>query len=45
MGNKITAKDTRAEVVNKRNVLSASVASYIKKAEVMVGKTSAGKFL
>ena len=33
VGNKINATDTHAEVVNKRNVLSASVARYIKKAE------------
>lgn len=31
LGNKITSKDTPAEVVNKRNVLSLSVASYVKK--------------
>ena len=45
VGNMILASDTHAEVVNKRNVLSASVARYVKKAEVMIGKTSAGKFL
>lgn len=44
VGNKITSKDTPAEVVNKRNVLSASVARYVKKAEVMIGKTSSGAF-
>ena len=44
VSNKIVASDTHAEVVNKRNVLSASVARYIKKAEVMIANTSAGAF-
>jgi hypothetical protein len=42
VGNKVTAKDTPAEVVNKRNVLSASVARYVKKAETMIAKTATG---
>lgn len=42
VGNKINATDTHAEVVNKRNVLSASVARYIKKAERMIISTSRG---
>lgn len=42
VGNKIEASDTHAEVVNKRNVLSASVARYIKKAEVMIANTLNG---
>jgi hypothetical protein len=44
VANKMAASDTHAEVVNKRNVLSASVARYVKKAEVLIGKTSSGAF-
>jgi len=42
LGNKILSKDTHAEIVSKRNVLSASVARYIKKAEVMIDRTAKG---
>jgi hypothetical protein len=45
VGNKISACDTHAEIVNKRNVLSASVARYIKKAVMMSANTSTGQFL
>lgn len=44
VGNKISGTDTHAEIVNKRNVLSASVARYIKKAEKMIVNTSLGCF-
>lgn len=44
VGHKMAPKDTHAEVVAKRNVLSASVARYIRKAEVMIANTSAGEF-
>jgi hypothetical protein len=44
LDNKITSKDTPAEVVNKRNVLSASVARYVKKAGVMIATTGNGKY-
>jgi hypothetical protein len=44
LGNKISASDTHAEIVNKRNVLSASVARYVKKAETMIYKTRLGSF-
>jgi azurin len=42
--NKILSKDTHAEIVSKRNVLSASVARYVKKAEVMIDRTTKGSF-
>jgi hypothetical protein len=42
LGNKIAATDTHAEVVNKRNVLSASVARYIKKANEIINNTEIG---
>jgi len=45
VGNKIGVQDTHAEVVNKRNVLSASVARYFKKASVMIKNTSAGMMI
>lgn len=45
VGNKIAASDTHAEVVNKRNVLSASVARYIKKAEVMIANAALGQLI
>lgn len=44
LGNKIKSTDTHAEIVNKRNVLSASVARYLKKAEIRVENTSNGLF-
>lgn len=44
VGNKMSPSDTHAEVVNKRNVLSASVARYIKKAETMIANTVLGEF-
>ena len=44
LGNKIKSTDTHAEIVNKRNVLSASVARYLKKAELRVENTSNGLF-
>lgn len=44
VGSKISASDTKAIVVNKRNVLSASVARYIRKAEEMIAATSLGEF-
>jgi hypothetical protein len=43
VGNKISNKDTHGELVSKRNVLAASVARYVKKAEVMIASTSAGE--
>jgi hypothetical protein len=45
IGNKMAATDTHAEVVNKRNLLSASVARYIKKADVMIANSAAGCLL
>ncbi len=45
VGNKLAATDTHAEVVAKRNVLSAAVARYIKKAQTMISCTSSGQFL
>lgn len=45
VGNKINATDTHAEVVNKRNVLSASVARYIKKAETMIANAALGQLI
>lgn len=42
---KISASDTHAEAVAKRNVLSAAVARYLKKAEVMINNTTNGKLL
>ena len=45
VSNKIAATDTHAEVVNKRNVLSASVARYVKKSDLLISGTAAGKFL
>jgi hypothetical protein len=44
VGNKMSPSDTHAEIVNKRNVLSASVARYIKKAETMIANTVGGQF-
>lgn len=43
VGNKIAASDAHTEVINKRNVLSASVARYIKKAQLMIFQTAIGQ--
>lgn len=45
IGMKIKPSDTHAEVVYKRNVLSAAVARYTKKAGVMIANSSIGYFL
>ena len=42
VGNKISAYDTYAEIVNKRNVLSASVARYVKKARLIIKNLEKG---
>lgn len=42
VGNKISACDTHAEIVNKRNILSASVARYVKKAKLIIKNLEKG---
>ncbi len=45
IGKKVKSSDTHAEVVYKRNVLSASVARYIKKAEGMIANAVLGQLI
>jgi hypothetical protein len=42
IGMKAKSSETHTEVVYKRNVLSASVARYIKKAEAMIANAALG---
>jgi hypothetical protein len=45
VGNKISANDTHAEIVNKCNVLSASIGRYIKKSNLLIHRCGFGDFI
>jgi len=44
VGNKIAAAGTHAEVVNKRNVMSASVVRYVKMVTIIIANTFSGDY-